>query len=238
MAFSTYFDLLCSHKYFDRLMKYFNSKYGTLASSPVEGATTSGKPATETFQAPEGMTKEQSRSLIDRFLAQQGREKTGEQREPRYGSLIKRYYMIDNGGSTGSIITSDHVAALINNKTHIEDIYESLKKEFGMGKRGAELAPYSSFLNSIQTQKQGLMALSQYRMDAVNPNAVPGDMFEELRTLFQALEVVPSSRKTKLVAVSKTLHFLLPDLVMPIDSKVLRFLRKGDIPPKTEKQFE
>lgn len=237
--FKTYFDLLCDHKYFNKFLGYFNSKYGQPTSSAVREAQPFAKPAEVTVDVPEGMTEEHFRKLISRFLSSQVRQKPGEEKEPHYRSLIKRYYMIHKGISSPSSVTSDHVAALIGDEIHIKDVYMSLKKEFGMGTRGGKLVPLNHFFNSLQTHKQILVAVSSYRMDAINPSRVPGEMLEQLRTLFEELDVVPSSQKTKLVAVSKTLHFLLPDLVMPIDSKVLKFLRKkGDIPPKSEKQFD
>ena len=239
MAFSTYFDLLRSRNYFDRLLKYYNSKYGKPIPSAAQGAPIYGKQATVTVGVPRGLTAGQYKKMIDHRVARQVRYKSGEDKEPHYRSLIKRCYVIGKGTSTSSSITGGHVAALISNKTHIEDAYKSLDKEFYRDRRRAKLAPYSDFWTSIQTHKQRLVAVSQYGMDAINPGAVPGEVFEQLRALFHGLEVVPSSQKTKLVAVSKTLHFLLPDLVMPIDSKVLRFLGKGDnISPQPEKQFE
>lgn len=226
MTFSTYCDLLHSRKHFDRLLGYFNSKYG----QPTPSAVTPNVPA--------GMTQAGYMELISRFAPPQVRQKSGEDKEPHYRSLIKRYYMIDKGASSGSSVTSGRVSALISDETHVLDIYESLRKEFGVGIRGGELVPLDGFFHSLQTNKKTLVAAWGYRMDDINPGAVPGAVFEQLRALFDGLEVVPSSQKTKLVAVSKTLHFLLPDLVMPIDSKVLRFLRKGDIPAKSEKQFD
>jgi len=160
-------------------------------------------------------------------------------KEPHYEDLIKSYYKIGAGTPSGSRVTSGHVSTLISNRTHIDDVYESLRKEFGMGMRGGKLVPPDDFFRSLQTNKNDLVKASTYRMDGISPSAAPDQMFELLRALFHGLQVVPSTQNTRLVAVSKALHFLLPDLVMPIDSKVLRFFRKkGDIPPEPQKQFD
>jgi hypothetical protein len=84
-------------------------------------------------------------------------------------------------------------------------------------------------------------------MESIAPDAIPEELLDGLKLLFSGLKVVPLKAKPgkppkegpKLVAVSKILHFLLPDLVMPVDrKKVLRFFRKGDVPQETDEQFE
>jgi len=171
----------------------------------------------------------------------------GEKRERHYGDLIKRHYKIAQGGISNHSVYRNHVAGLINDGTHIHDVYESLRVEFGVGIRGAKLVSFEDFWGSIKDHSQVVVRLTDYRMDCIAPNPVPQDILRDLRELFCGLKVVPPKAKQgkpleegpKLVAVSKTLHFLLPNLVMPVDrAKVLRFLGKGDVPPKIEKQFE
>jgi len=165
--------------------------------------------------------------------------KRGEKREGHYGDLIKRHYKIYPGGSSNPSVNSHHVASLIDDYTHIHDVYESLSIEFGMGKRGAKLVSFEEFRKSIQDHSQVVVGLTGYRMDCIAPDAVPQSLLNDLKQLFDELEVVPPGKPRKLVAVSKTLHFLLPGLVMPIDgANVLRFLRKGDVPEKAERQFD
>jgi hypothetical protein len=150
------------------------------------------------------------------------------QREKRYEQLIKRYR-----SSTGQF------AGLISDRTHIADLYESLGKEFNMAMRGAKLVPFEEFFESIQTHKQTIVTLTNYKMDGINPDAIPQSMLGDLKQLFEGLKVVPPTQKRKLVAVSKTLHFLLPDLVMPVDNAgVLRTLEKGEVPEDAGKQYD
>jgi hypothetical protein len=231
----SYFDLLYTREYFDMFLKHFNSDYSKQSSSAPNAAIT----------IPQGITQEQ----WVRFIKYQTRKakRSGEERESHYSNLIKHYYMIGQGTPGSPSITSDHVAALISDQTHIKDVYESLRKEFRMGMRGLRLFPLEVFSDSIQAHKQVLVRLTGYRMESIAPGAIPQELLDELKLLFCRLKVVPPKAKPgktpeegpKLVAVSKILHFLLPDLVMPVDrAKVLRFLgKKGDVPSDQEKQF-
>ena len=150
------------------------------------------------------------------------------QREKRYNQLINRYR-----NSAGQF------AGLISDRTHIDEVYESLGKEFNCAMRGAKLVPPGEFWGSIQAHQQTIVALADHRMDGISPNAIPGAMLHDLKQLFQGLKIVPPNQKRKLVAVSKTLHFLLPDLVMPIDNAgVLRILEKWGIPEDAAKQYD
>jgi hypothetical protein len=151
-----------------------------------------------------------------------------DQREKRYEQSIRRYR-----NSTGQF------ADLVSDRTHIADVYESLGKEFNCAMRGAKLVPFEEFLESIQAHRQTIVALTNYKMDGINPDAIPQSTLGDLKQLFDGLEVVPRNQKRKLVAVSKTLHFLLPDLVMPVDNAgVLRTLEKGEIPKDAGKQYD
>jgi hypothetical protein len=151
-----------------------------------------------------------------------------DQREKRYKELIKRYR-----NSIGQL------ADLTGDRTHIGDVYESLGKEFNCAMRGAKLVPFERFLESIRAHKHMIVALTNYRMDGINSNAILLATLGNLKHLFYGLEVVPQNQKCKLVAVSKTLHFLLPDLVMPVDNAVvLRTFDKGEIPNDAGKQYD
>lgn len=167
--------------------------------------------------------------------------KQGQDRETHYGNLIKRYYRYDNQNAPSSslVIDNSHIEALLDDFNHIYDMYESLRVEFGMGKRSAKLVPAVEFFSSIQGHKAVIVGLTNYRMDCIVPGTVPQDLLDALEQLFYGLRVVPPNKPLKLVAVSKTLHFLLPNLVMPVDgASVLRFLRKGPVPQKINKQFD
>lgn len=147
-------------------------------------------------------------------------------REPSYARLIHRY------NSTG-----DYLKLL--DEEYIRLCYEALGNEFGMNKRGAKLVPYSTFKSSILGQKLALSALSKDRLEHFKSGQKPtDDLFSKLSILFRHLQVMASG--AKLVGVSKALHFLLPNLIMPIDRKnVLTSLYGSDyVPPSLDGQFK
>ena len=183
------------------------------------------------------------RQYFDRFLNYHNSLYSAkyQYRESHYGDLIKRYYgYARKTVSSGPFaIDSSHIGALLDDFNHIYDMYESLRVEFGLGKRGAKLVPPGEFFSSIQVHKTIIVRLTNCTMDSTVPDAVPQALLEDLERLFYGLTVVPEDKPLKLVALSKTLHFLLPNLMMPVDgASVLRFLRKGPVPQKIDRQFD
>lgn len=167
-------------------------------------------------------------------------------KEPLYRDLIKRYYQIDGGKGDEDLndnianlnFDKNHIKCLVEDDHHIYQIYNCLGSEFGMARRSARLVEFELFETSIKDHLAILSSLNIYRMDSIVNNSDLDILLSQLRLLFTELQVVPPG-SPKLVAVSKTLHFLLPNLVMPIDrDSVLKFLyRKGDVPTKEDKQF-
>jgi hypothetical protein len=230
-----YFDLIHTREYFDVFLKHFNSAYGKQAVSA----------SNTTITMLEG-TDPQEWNRFLKYHAVRSR-KSGEEKEPHYEKLIKRYYGIDQGIARNSSSTSNHIKTLISDETHIKNLYESLKRDFRMGTRGLRLVPLEEFSHSIRAHEEVLIRLAGYRMESISPAAIPQEPLDGLELLFRQLHIVPPKSQAaetpgegpKLVAVSKTLHFLLPDLVMPVDrAKVLRFFgKKGDVPSDQGKQF-
>lgn len=83
-----------------------------------------------------------------------------------------------------------------------------------MGKQAAKVGPFSEFAASIQSQVQSLSALWDLDIRNVAPTDEP-DVSAAVWEVISSLRV--STSGTKIVAGSKTLHHLLPDLVPPID---------------------
>lgn len=151
-------------------------------------------------------------------------KKTGIYKERSYEQLIQKY-------------NSSDYASLFDNSRYINLAYDALK-EFKMDQQGARLVPYSEFESSIINQISRLVALNRYRLEELKPDRMlEYDLFAELKTLFQQLKVMASS--SKLVGFSKALHFLLPNLVMPVDrASVLNFCLGSDsVPSRLDEQF-
>ena len=87
---------------------------------------------------------------------------------------------------------------------------------WNMNQRGASLATEEELKKSIERNRPGLTKLYQYKLHQLDEKAAD-KAATILELVFAGLKVMRSKRR--IVGVSKTLHFLLPDLVVPIDSK-------------------
>lgn len=152
--------------------------------------------------------------------------KLGVYKEQSYGHVIEKY------NNTPSYLK------LFDNSEYISLAYDSLK-EFKMNQRRARLVPYSEFQLSLVSQKSRLHGLNRYKLEELISDKISlSDLFSELQVLFSQLNVMASG--PKLVGVSKALHFMLPNLVMPVDGdSVLRFCYGSNyVPPSLDAQFE
>lgn len=104
---------------------------------------------------------------------------------------------------------------LLGNDMFYRKVYKTLE-EWDMNKRGARLTTFDNFKNSITFWKGYLIDLYKYKLYE-DIDAELKIINEKLEKVFSNLKVMESIRK--IVGVSKALHFLLPDLIMPIDSK-------------------
>jgi len=86
--------------------------------------------------------------------------------------------------------------------------------EWGMDSRAAKLVDFQTFKDSVSNYTRELEELSSYRICDLNQERV-NDLLSKIMVLFTGIRVMSS--KCHIVGGSKTLHFLLPDLVMPID---------------------
>lgn len=92
--------------------------------------------------------------------------------------------------------------------------YRTLE-EWNMNQRGARLVDLSEFKQSILQNEDSLEELSKYCLELVKWGELLRTVFPLLRPLFNDMRVMNSG--ARIVGVSKALHFLLPNLVMPID---------------------
>jgi len=115
----------------------------------------------------------------------------------------------------------------------IELIYVTLSA-WNMNSRGAKLQEFNLFKESILNHKEILIELGQEELKNINNKNVK----DALKILFNQLNLVAYG-KPKLVTYSKTVHFFLPDLIVPIDRKytLCYFYGNTYVPQSTEKQF-
>lgn len=103
---------------------------------------------------------------------------------------------------------------LLNDEEFCTLIFETLKA-WNMNQRGARLNSFVDFRNSILEEREGLVKLYKIQLFSLNTDTINREVFTLLERVFCNLRVMQSKRR--IVGVSKTLHFLLPDLVIPID---------------------
>ncbi len=108
------------------------------------------------------------------------------------------------------------LSILLTNSDFCNLIYDTLEK-WNMNQRGAQLTSIDNFKRSLSENKHDLVKVYKYKLHLINKERTPQGMIELLKNVFCNLKVMESKRR--IVGVSKTLHFLIPDLVMPIDGK-------------------
>lgn len=127
---------------------------------------------------------------------------------------------------------------LIEDNTFLLLVYETLKA-WNMDQRAANLVSFDTLKTSILSYRKELVELhnSEYQLaHLADSSKLKAEKL--LKELFYNLSVMESQRR--IVGVSKTLHFLLPDLVMPMDSKftMTYFYGYNKNAAKPEDEFE
>jgi len=120
----------------------------------------------------------------------------------------------------------DEVLHLTPQKKFTEDglilIYKTLKA-FNMDSKGAKLSELSDFKKSLKNHSDTIQSLTKYRLEKVKET--DDNLKDTIGSLFDNLKLVKTN--SRLVTFSKTMHFLLPHLFMPIDRKyTLKFFHK------------
>jgi hypothetical protein len=106
--------------------------------------------------------------------------------------------------------------SLIDEMTFCNLVHSTLEK-WNMNQRRAKLSPVSNLRRSLMENRTDLVKVYKHKLHLLNSERMPPGLIDLLERLFCNLEVMDSKRR--IVGVSKTLHFLLPDLVMPMDGK-------------------
>ena len=133
------------------------------------------------------------------------------------------YRMIIN--YNGDKITSDFVQL----------VYVTLCA-WNMNSRAAKLSEYDDFEKSIISYGHILKQLAEHDIHSLSASI---EIQNQLEELFFNLNLVAAG-KPILVTASKTLHFFMPNLIVPIDRKyTLNFFNGNEsVPTKIEKQFQ
>jgi len=104
------------------------------------------------------------------------------------------------------------VAAAIHDEQFTELLYETLKR-WGIGRRASRLAPLSEFRLTLASHETQLLELEPLKIESLAGNELSTST--AIDSVVSALSVVDN--RARIVAGTKTLHHLLPDLVPPMD---------------------
>lgn len=107
--------------------------------------------------------------------------------------------------------------AALDDYSFVNYLYKTLKA-WGIGVRGSVLLAFPEFKQELQNKKIQISHLDGLRID--NPNVNIMALSDALWQLIDSLQIVQNN--AKLVACTKTLHHVLPDLVVPIDREYTR----------------
>ncbi len=137
-------------------------------------------------------------ALVEAYDARTPFVRSGQLESHRQTILARR-----SAGSATAALGSDAFLALL---------YATLQK-WGIGARRSRLAPFPLFASSLRRFQADVAALDRLKID--DPTLNVGDASARVLAMIEKLEIVDT--KAPLVACTKALHHLLPDLVVPID---------------------
>lgn len=104
------------------------------------------------------------------------------------------------------------LAAALDDEGFLKAVYETLKA-WGIGSRASHLKPFEEFTAAIRGAGPRLCRVEARAID--DPNLDVDDTIRELWTIIDGLGIVGND--ARLVAGTKAVHHLLPDLVPPMD---------------------
>ncbi len=85
-------------------------------------------------------------------------------------------------------------------------------QSWGMDSRGARLADFTEYKESLSGNKEKISKLKDFCLNDLND-----ECFSDLKDLFSNLKI--STTNAKIVSFSKLMHFYLPNLIVPVDRK-------------------
>lgn len=127
---------------------------------------------------------------------------------------------------------NNNYSVLFDNINFIEHIYATLTA-WGMHRmdQNTRMAEFQDFKNSLINNKGRFIRLSQKRIRDVDFEELKADILD----VFNSLKIMSRDEAPKFVANSKVMHFLLPDLIPPMDNGQIYYFFYGRINQKGKK---
>ncbi|MBA7577042.1 hypothetical protein ES708_18888 [subsurface metagenome] len=94
-----------------------------------------------------------------------------------------------------------------------------------MDKRLASIEFFDTYQKQIRGMTDKLVELKGYSLEKISISELP-TIKAKLKMIYENLNLMIS--EGRIVSNSKLLHFLFPDLIMPIDNNTLNFLKQND----------
>ncbi len=116
------------------------------------------------------------------------------------------------------------VSAAVEDPEFVTSLRKTLLA-WGVGRRASRLVPEAEFAAALQAVAPHLKALEPL---TINGRSLPHDMADVLWQIIESLGVVMN--KAKVVAGTKTLHHMLPELVPPMDRAWTGFFFQFHLP--------
>jgi len=145
----------------------------------------------------------------------------------RFDYYVDTYDRLDPFRRSGQLSSHVHTlklraelgsaAAALADGRFLASLYETLLK-WGIGRRSSRLVPISGFEKALRDHEASFFLLDGCLID--DPNLNVGDTSKAVWNLIASLGIVEND--APLVAGTKTLHHILPDLVPPMDRQYTR----------------
>lgn len=131
------------------------------------------------------------------------------------------------------LLETKEISERFSNK-YIELIYVTLSA-WNMNSRGAQLKEFNKFKQILMDNEKDITKLSNYNIKNLTDYQIE-QIIVQLQQLYLKMKLTQT--QTNLVTFSKTMHFLLPDLVVPFDRKytLQYFYNKMDLNCKGDKE--
>lgn len=152
--------------------------------------------------------EENIKKLIDKVFFYQCVEKT-RQDYRLYDSASYLYREIIEKHNGNNLIN------LLSQRRFKELVYATLTA-FNMNQRAAKLVDFEKLSINFDSVKIELNELANKKIENLNSNELE-KILSQIEYVFKKINIMQG--KSQIVGISKTLHFLLPNLVMPIDRK-------------------
>ena len=123
-------------------------------------------------------------------------------------------------------------ASLFDNNIFIEYVYATLAS-WGMQRmdKNTRMAEFHDFKNSIIENKDRFIRICHQKIRTTILEGIE----EEILSIFNSLKVMHRNKAPKFVANSKVMHYLLPDLIPPMDKAHVYYFFYGRLNLKGKK---